>query len=332
MTNTDIKIDDALLEEAFAFEEASIEIIATSKRKTRSMMGVAILALAGVGCAAISSMIGTTVAVVAAVIVLLIGTIYRSIVYGPVLKFRRSVKLEFGNKLMAQYDPNLALTGRGYDRMKFDRDLKGVIPEYDRFHSEDLIEGTYKSTPLRFYEVRLEIEKKIEEKGPDDEVTTTTKVEDVFRGFVVSIGLKRDFQGEITIRKNSIVNAVLGQERVRLESDEFENLFDVFATDQITSRTLLTPVFIENMTALANNPSFKKTGLKVSKKISLGEQTFQATVRDDFLHLMIPSNADKFEVYDDGQAIKLDRFVETFQMDMNAIVRCIEGLNLADEA
>lgn len=330
MPHTDLTIDDILLEEAREFEEASRDILAMCKRKTRSMMGLVLIVLAGIGYATFSGGIGTTFGVVAAVIVLLIGTIYRSTVYGPVLKFRNSVKLEFGNKLMAQYDPNLALTGRGYDQRKFDHDLKGVVPEYDRYHSEDLIEGTYKSTPLRFYEVRLEIEKKIEEKGPDDEVTTKTKVEDVFRGFVVSIGLKRDFQGEITIRRNSILNAVFGQERVTLESDEFENLFDVYATDQVISRTLLTPVFLENMTALANNPSFKKTGLKVSERVSLGDQTFQATVRDDFLHLMIPSNADKFEVYDDGQTIKLDRFVETFQMDMNAIVRCIEGLDLVD--
>jgi hypothetical protein len=84
------------------------------------------------------------------------------------------------------------------------------------------------------------------------------------------------------------------------------------------------------MTALAQNSAFKKTGLKVSERVSLGDQTFQATVRDDFLHLLIPSNADKFEVYDDGKTVKLDRFVETFNMDMKAIVSCIEGLNLAD--
>ena len=73
---------------------------------------------------------------------------------------------------------------------------------------------------------------------------------------------------------------IKGMETIRLEDPTFENKFEVFSTDQIEARYLLTPSFMENILNL--NAVF-------------GGTQMQCSFLEKKFFLMIESNADYFE-------------------------------------
>jgi hypothetical protein len=69
-------------------------------------------------------------------------------------------------------------------------------------------------------------------------------------------------------------------ERVRLEDARFENLFEVYATDQVEARYLLTPAFLERIVALS--------GLGPITSVQLG-------FTDNLLLIAVTKKGDWFE-------------------------------------
>jgi hypothetical protein len=78
-----------------------------------------------------------------------------------------------------------------------------------------------------------------------------------FDGLLVEIALPRNLRGTTAVIADTgpfghcrqWLNAS-GRSRVHLEDPRFENTYDVWATDQIAARALLTPAFIERLLAL----------------------------------------------------------------------------------
>lgn len=73
---------------------------------------------------------------------------------------------------------------------------------------------------------------------------------DIFQGFFFIADFNKDFQGQTIVFRNSWLKLKSGKQRVKLENPNFEKRFDVFSTDQVEARYILTPNMMERLLEL----------------------------------------------------------------------------------
>lgn len=320
------ELDPEIFRDAGKFELESIEVLAGYKKKKSTILIIGLPILAVVALFALRNLDNLLLPMILGFPGVAAIGFFLALAHKPASEFKNRIKAEFGNRVLGHYGENMKLQTQGISESEFRYAVEDIAPNYDRYRSEDLITGVIKGTDFRFYEVEL----KEERKRTDSKGHTTTTYVTVFKGFIVSIHLNRQYRGSIRISADSALNRWFSKDHVRLESTEFEKLFDVHADDQISSRTILTPLFMEKLTELALSPAFSTNrqkglfGLGGNSKRS----AFQATTKNDYINLMIHSNGNKFEVDDDGKQVHLKKFAMAIQEDMKAITHCIEGLKL----
>ena len=123
-----------------------------------------------------------------------------------------------------------------------------LLPGYDRAATEDHVLGEVDGVPFELAEAFLE--KKVRRDKRDD-------YDLVFRGLVARYAFPKRFAGRTIVRDdrgflNALGHAGAGGERVHLEDPRFEERFDVFSSDQVEARYLLTPAFMERLVRLAD--------------------------------------------------------------------------------
>ena len=112
-----------------------------------------------------------------------------------------------------------------------------IIPKYDRESSEDSIYGEYKSVKINLFETNLQ--QKRRSKNGTHYVT-------IFKGIVIHLSMHKNFSGKTIVVRDSgklgnwLKDKFSTMENVQLEDPKFEKLFEVYSTDQIESRYLLT--------------------------------------------------------------------------------------------
>lgn len=124
----------------------------------------------------------------------------------------------------------------------------GLLPGYDRASTEDHVLGEVDGVPFELAEAFLE--KKVRRDKRDE-------YDLVFRGLVARYAFPKRFAGRTVVRGdrgflNAFGPAGAGGERVHLEDPRFEERFDVFSSDQVEARYLLTPAFMERLVRLAD--------------------------------------------------------------------------------
>ncbi|WP_417316946.1 DUF3137 domain-containing protein [Emcibacter sp.] len=124
-----------------------------------------------------------------------------------------------------------------------------LIPGHNKRKTEDRIFGVVRGVDFNLFEAML-IRESRDSKGRKSSRT-------VFRGLLSHFDFHKNFSGTTIIRKdksaigNFFDGAFSEGERVRLEDPEFERLFEVYATDQVEARYLLTPTFMERIKQLS---------------------------------------------------------------------------------
>jgi len=117
----------------------------------------------------------------------------------------------------------------------------GLLPRSDDRFFEDRFQGRRGACEFTLCEARL---------GRRMNKESRT----VFRGQIFQIGFPRRFLGKtILLRDSGWLNGFAcpeGLRKVGLEDPKFEALWEVYADDQIESRAILTPAFMERMIAL----------------------------------------------------------------------------------
>ncbi len=153
----------------------------------------------------------------------------------------------------------------------------GILHDHNERKFEDGFWGEYRGVELAFEEVKLV------------KVTRTnkgTRRKTVFDGVAVMLRMNKRFKGHTIVKEdlgtafNWIRDKTNALETVKLEDPRFEDRFEVYASDQIEARYLLTPAFMERMLAVAD--AFDKARLR-------------ACFRDDRLYLLIPYGKNLFE-------------------------------------
>ena len=150
----------------------------------------------------------------------------------------------------------------------------GLFTSPDRYHAEDLIEGCLDKTSFICSEVHAE-----ERRARSTKNGVQYYWEDIFKGSLFIADFHKEFQGETTVLWDSFFKIKMGASRVKMENPDFEKVFDVFSTNQIEARYLITPSMMERMLKLDSN--FKK-GITIS-------------FRNSTILVAIPDSKNRFE-------------------------------------
>ena len=127
-----------------------------------------------------------------------------------------------------------------------------IFDDFDDHSCVDELFGSYRGLQVSIMELSLH-------KGSGDDRKT------VFNGLVAQIDLPRGLTGTTAvIAEEGMAGTVRdwftrsGSARVRVEDPEFEAAWQVYGTDQIGARALLTPAFMERFKQLSHRPGFGK--------------------------------------------------------------------------
>lgn len=182
----------------------------------------------------------------------------------------------------------------------------GLFASPDRYHAEDLIQGRLGKTSFSCSEVHAE-----------ERRTQATKNGvrhywvDIFRGFLFLADFHKDFQGETLVRRNSIIKIGMGGSRVKMENPEFEKVFDVFSSNQVEARYLITPSMMERMLKL---DSIFKGGITIS-------------FRHSTILVAIPDSKNRFEA-SIWTSLNDMSLVESDFAVLRSLLAIVEELNL----
>ncbi|MEM9555925.1 MAG: DUF3137 domain-containing protein [Acidobacteriota bacterium] len=190
----------------------------------------------------------------------------------------------------------------------------GILPSHDRASGEDYFSGSYKGVGLEFSEATLK-----EERGSGKNKRWVT----VFRGVLVRLQMNKRFVGETILRRDSgsVGNFFSGlfqrTERIRLEDPHFEELFEVFGSDQVEARYLLTPAFMQRLVDLCNTlGSDKIAGVFFAETLFLAIPHGKGKTKDLFEPPAFSKPAD-----DPGEALRL-------MAEIEAILGVVDALQL----
>lgn len=185
-----------------------------------------------------------------------VATLFLAWASYPVVVYRQSVKSDIFPDVFSFFGPEFSYNPNGLIDMD-EIEPSGIVPSYDYYHIEDGIKGRYKGVDLKISELKLR-----EERGSGKNRRTVT----TFKGIAVILEAHKDFSGWTIVRKDqgfiaNFVSSKLGTlsrkksaelENVRLEDPEFEKMFEVYGTDQIEARFLLTTSFMQRLLDLKN--------------------------------------------------------------------------------
>ena len=117
----------------------------------------------------------------------------------------------------------------------------GLLPKSDNRYFEDQFKGRRGQSEFTLCETVLNVGQ-----GKNSRV--------VFKGQVFQVAFPRKFMGKtVMLRDSGWLNSFVcpeGLRKVGLEDPKYEALWEVFGDDQIESRAVLTPTFMEQMIAL----------------------------------------------------------------------------------
>lgn len=177
----------------------------------------------------------------------------------------------------------------------------------DRYRSEDLICGKIDKTSFICSEIIAE----------EKRVTTDSKGRrqehwiDIFRGFFFIADFNKNFQSQTVVFRNSWFKLNLGKQRVKLENPNFEKQFDVFSTDQVEARYILTPNLMERLLELDSRFPGKIT----------------VSFRDSSVIIAIPDQTNHFETNIWECQLNTDKLKREFGTLVN-LFQIIHDLNL----
>lgn len=195
--------------------------------------------------------------------------------YMPVFKYKQEVKSKF-LPAICSFSGNTSYQTEGLSDIE--SRLQGqIFPRHSKINTEDFIHGEFQGIPFDLHESELFT------KGDRGK---TTKV---FSGLVLRLQFPKAFHGRTILLKDggTLGNFLTGKDfnglaHIALEDPEFEKLFQVFGSDQIEARVLLTTAFMERILKLASLRS--KNGSQI-----------QAIFQDKELVLAIRSDQNLFE-------------------------------------
>ena len=188
-----------------------------------------------------------------------------------------------------------------------------LLPNHDKYTSEDRFKGSYKGVDVDLAEVKL-----TKKKGTGKNRRNVT----VFKGLFALLETHKTFSGKTVVKRdagavaNWLGETFGGMERVALEDPVFEEHFEVYATDQVEARYLLTPAFMERLTALAKD---------------MGGGRLQAAFYEDKLFVMVPNRGNLFEPPSIFKSVVQHTGVTRIARELGDVLSMIDTLKLNEQ-
>ena len=128
----------------------------------------------------------------------------------------------------------------------------GIVPSWDRAAYEDRLTGKRDNVEFELFEAHLEEKRR----STDSKGRTTTTWVTVFKGQCLRFQFDKTFYGRTLVTRDAgffnRFGGGKGMQRASLEDPEFEKIFEVYTTDQVESRYLLTPDLMQELVNLEN--------------------------------------------------------------------------------
>lgn len=125
----------------------------------------------------------------------------------------------------------------------------GLLPRFDRSAFEDRMIGQRKGIDFEFFEAHLKQRRTETRNG-----RTHTKYVTVFKGQCLRFNFHKRFFGQTLVTRDAgIFNRFggrAGMDRAILEDPAFEKAFEVYTTDQVEARFILTPDLMQRLVDL----------------------------------------------------------------------------------
>lgn len=166
-------------------------------------------------------------------------------------RFKSEFKSQVVSKLIEGIDPTFVYHPESHilEEEFEESQLHGKFNKYD---GEDYVEGKFVKTDFRFSEVHAEYESSNSDNGKSRRT--------IFKGFFMVADFHKDFQGHTIVRSDRSGEGWLGRltkakrlgrkSLVKMENLEFEEEFDVYSTDQVEARYILSTSMLESVLKL----------------------------------------------------------------------------------
>lgn len=197
------------------------------------------------------------------------------IIQSPVKRFKKKVKNQVMEKMLGFF---------GSFRYVYQQNLSDTLlrktclfGDYENSEGDDFFDGAYKNTGIKVSEQKLT--KTVRTRKGSRQVT-------VFDGIIIQLDMNKNFKGQTVVKTDrGIFNKFYGisrMENIRLEDVFFEKEFEVYATDQIEARYVLTTGFMERMLKLkeafrGKNIQFSFLGNKVIIAVKTSQDMFEVS-------------------------------------------------------
>ncbi len=229
-------------------------------------------------------------------------------IYMPIREYKNDVKSKFMPVICSFYgDISYSLTGTSHLETKY---AGQIFPSYNRRESEDFISGEYKKVTIKLHEATL--------RKKSGKVIVT-----VFHGLVLELDFPKTFKGKTLLCKDEKYfgnlikgKAFHGLQRIELEDPEFEAMFQVFSSDQVEARFVLTTAFMERLLALARLRSPN------------GASIVQCVFEENQMVIAIPTEKDLFEPGSIRKSALLVDDIHIFLSEVKEIFELIDLLKL----
>ena len=188
----------------------------------------------------------------------------------------------------------------------------GIVPDYDRVNTEDLVRGSYKDVAIELFEAHLQKESRDKD--------NKRRYHTVFKGLCITLSVNKNFRGKTVIVKDRGIFNIFAKNRhmkglstVKLEDPHFEKKFEVFSNDQIEARYLLTTSFMKRLMDLVE--ILKAKGV-------------QCSFYKEKLLIMLPAKKNFFEPGSIFEPATFEHDIKTILEEMKIIFDIVDILKL----
>lgn len=190
--------------------------------------------------------------------------------------YKKNIIPIIGERLGYQYDIHGKTAWPLLEEKEGSLNIKGAVSlsknmlfgSYSDEDHEDGFIGTYNGKTVAFEEVKLT-------KGSDKSKRV------VFKGLLMAMDAPKVAEAPVLLRRDAgnklfrfmSERKLFGMEKVELEDVHFEKEFDVYSTDQIKSRTILTPRFMERLKGISRHYNAPVTAAFYEEKVFIAVHT-----------------------------------------------------------
>lgn len=187
----------------------------------------------------------------------------------------------------------------------------------DIYHSEDYVSGEYKG--IKFEQADVHIQE--EHHSTDSEGHTTTTYVTIFKGRWMIFDFNKNFKADVQISQKGFGNSKVKRffvkkeerfKRVKMESEEFNKKFKVFAQNEHDAFYLITPSLMERIERISKNNKGKFLFCFINNK----------------LHVGIHNGKDSFEPTSVFKELIEQKILYDISKDIRMITQFVDELNL----